>query len=132
MLAMVREARSQGLTVPVLLMGYYNPVRAYGEERLLKECCDAGVNGFIIVDLPPEEAVCFRDACKREGYVVTSSPGVQFDPIGLIDVGCKTVVRSSGGAVHHRLEDEDALQHRRFFHLRRLSHGRHRCFGGPR
>lgn len=72
MLAMVRDARSQGLTVPVLLMGYYNPVRAYGEERLLSECRDAGVNGFIIVDLPPEEAVRFRDVCKREGCVIAS------------------------------------------------------------
>lgn len=72
MLAMVREARSQGLTVPVLLMGYYNPVRAYGEERLLSECREAGVNGFIIVDLPPEEAVRFRDLCKREGCVMPS------------------------------------------------------------
>ncbi|OQE20483.1 hypothetical protein PENSTE_c013G00072 [Penicillium steckii] len=76
MLQMVQDARKLGLTVPVLLMGYYNPVRAYGEEKLLKECQSAGVNGFIIVDLPPEEAVRFRDHCKVKGltYIPIVAP----------------------------------------------------------
>ena len=69
MLSMVREARSRGLTAPVLFMGYYNPVLAYGEERIIRDCRDAGVAGFIIVDLPPEEAVRFRDLCKNDGWV---------------------------------------------------------------
>lgn len=67
MMKMVQDARKMGLTAPVLLMGYYNPVRAYGEAKLLKECRASGVNGFIIVDLPPEEAVRFRNLCKAEG-----------------------------------------------------------------
>ena len=46
-----------------MLMGYFNPVLKYGEERMLKDCKEAGVNGFIMVDLPPEEAVRFRDLC---------------------------------------------------------------------
>ncbi|KAJ5653686.1 tryptophan synthase [Penicillium lividum] len=76
MLNMVREARSLGLTAPVLFMGYYNPVRAYGEEKIIRDCRDAGVNGFIIVDLPPEEAVRFRDLCKRDGlsYIPLVAP----------------------------------------------------------
>ncbi|KAJ5088339.1 tryptophan synthase [Penicillium angulare] len=76
MLSMVREARQKGLTAPVLLMGYYNPVLAYGEEKIIRDCRDAGVNGFIIVDLPPEEAVRFRDLCKRDGlsYVPLVAP----------------------------------------------------------
>jgi len=65
---MVRDARDLGLTAPVLLMGYYNPLRAYGEEDLLRDCEKAGVNGFIVVDLPPEEAVSFRKLCSRGGY----------------------------------------------------------------
>lgn len=68
MLSMVREARSLGLTTPVIFMGYYNPVRAYGEEKIIRDCRDAGVNGFIIVDLPPEEALRFRELCRRDGY----------------------------------------------------------------
>ena len=66
-LAMVREARGKGLRVPVLFMGYYNPLLRYGEERMLKDAKASGVNGFIMVDLPPEEAVRFRDLCKGEG-----------------------------------------------------------------
>jgi tryptophan synthase len=66
-LTMVREARKRGLKAPVLFMGYYNPMLSYGEERLLKDCLSAGVNGFIIVDLPPEEAVTFRNFCTKGG-----------------------------------------------------------------
>lgn len=62
--AFVREARQQGLTVPVLLMGYYNPVLARGEARACAEAAAAGVDGWIIVDLPPEEAGTFLDACR--------------------------------------------------------------------
>ncbi|CAG8959685.1 hypothetical protein HYFRA_00001590 [Hymenoscyphus fraxineus] len=75
-LQMVREARKKGLRAPVLFMGYYNPMLRYGEERLLKDCKEAGVNGFIVVDLPPEEAVSFRNFCTRGGlsYVPLISP----------------------------------------------------------
>ena len=66
---MVRDSRKRGLKAPILLMGYYNPLLSYGEERLLQDCQAAGVNGFIIVDLPPEEAVSFRQLCTRGGYV---------------------------------------------------------------
>lgn len=50
-----------GLKVPVVFMGYYNPFLNYGEKKLMTDCKAAGVDGFIIVDLPPEEAVKFRD-----------------------------------------------------------------------
>ncbi|KAN0112352.1 tryptophan synthase-like protein [Hyaloscypha variabilis] len=75
-LEMVREARKKGLTVPVLFMGYYNPILSYGEEKLLKDCKEAGVNGFIVVDLPPEEAVTFRNFCTKGGlsYVPLIAP----------------------------------------------------------
>lgn len=66
-LAMVKEARSRGLKAPVMLMGYYNPLLSYGEERLLQDCQSSGVNGFIVVDLPPEEAVSFRKLCSKGG-----------------------------------------------------------------
>lgn len=68
-LGMIRDARQRGLKAPILLMGYYNPLLSYGEDRLLKGCHEAGVNGFIIVDLPPEEAVSFRQLCNRGKYV---------------------------------------------------------------
>lgn len=48
-------------------MGYYNPTLAYGEEKAVADAKKAGANGFIMVDLPPEEAEYFRDCCTREG-----------------------------------------------------------------
>lgn len=65
-LQMVRDARKMGLKAPVMLMGYYNPLLSYGEERMLKDAKEAGASGFIIVDLPPEEAVRFRNHCKTQ------------------------------------------------------------------
>ncbi|KAK3311907.1 tryptophan synthase beta subunit-like PLP-dependent enzyme [Apodospora peruviana] len=75
-LQMVRDSRKRGLKAPILLMGYYNPLLSYGEERLMKDCKEAGVNGFIIVDLPPEEAVSFRQFCTSGGlsYVPLIAP----------------------------------------------------------
>lgn len=48
-------------------MGYYNPLLSYGEEKVLHDAKKAGVNGFIVVDLPPEEAVRFRNFCTKGG-----------------------------------------------------------------
>lgn len=75
-LQIVRDARSRGLKAPVLLMGYYNPLLAYGEEKMLQDAKAAGVNGFIMVDLPPEEAVRFRQHCTNYGlsYVPLIAP----------------------------------------------------------
>ena len=73
---MVKDARKRGLHIPVLFMGYYNPLLQYGEQRMLKDAKDAGVNGFIMVDLPPEEAVRFRNHCTKSGlsYVPLIAP----------------------------------------------------------
>ncbi|KAI0929033.1 bifunctional tryptophan synthase trp1, variant 2 [Taiwanofungus camphoratus] len=64
-LGVLREARNKGLTTPVLLMGYYNPLMAYGEDRAIHDAFEAGANGFIVVDLPPEEAITFREKCTK-------------------------------------------------------------------
>lgn len=72
----VRQARSQGLKVPVLFMGYYNPILAHGEAKTVIDAKEAGGNGFIVVDLPPEEAVDFRDECTSKGmsYIPLIAP----------------------------------------------------------
>jgi tryptophan synthase alpha chain len=54
-LALVRDFRRGDDTTPIVLMGYYNPVYVYGPERFLADAETAGVDGLIIVDLPPEE-----------------------------------------------------------------------------
>jgi tryptophan synthase alpha chain len=54
-LEMVRVLRREDATTPVVLMGYYNPIHSRGAARFLAEARAAGVDGLIIVDLPPEE-----------------------------------------------------------------------------
>jgi tryptophan synthase alpha chain len=54
-LAMVREFRTGDSATPLVLMGYYNPIYIYGVDRFLADAKSAGVDGLIIVDLPPEE-----------------------------------------------------------------------------
>ncbi len=56
-LAMVRDFRKDDDTTPLVLMGYYNPIYIYGVDRFLVDAKEAGVDGLIIVDLPPEEDV---------------------------------------------------------------------------
>ncbi len=54
-LAMVKEFRTGDNETPIVLMGYFNPVYVYGVERFLEDARAAGVDGLIVVDLPPEE-----------------------------------------------------------------------------
>jgi tryptophan synthase alpha chain len=54
-LAMVRDFRAGDDATPIVLMGYYNPIYIYGVEKFLADAKAAGVDGLIIVDLPPEE-----------------------------------------------------------------------------
>ena len=54
-LDMVRRFRAGDSDTPVVLMGYYNPIYSYGVDRFLSDATAAGVDGLIIVDLPPEE-----------------------------------------------------------------------------
>ena len=54
-LEMVREFRKDDATTPLVLMGYYNPIYVYGVDKFLVDAKSAGVDGLIIVDLPPEE-----------------------------------------------------------------------------
>lgn len=53
--------------VPLLFMGYYNSVFAYGVERYAAKCAEVGIDGLIIVDLPPEEAEEAASACRKYG-----------------------------------------------------------------
>jgi tryptophan synthase alpha chain len=66
-LEVAAELRARGLQVPVVLMGYYNPVLAFGLERFAREAAEAGADGAIVVDLPPEESGPLREACREHG-----------------------------------------------------------------
>ncbi len=54
-LALVTDFRTADQTTPLVLMGYYNPIYVYGVEAFLRDAKAAGVDGLIVVDLPPEE-----------------------------------------------------------------------------
>jgi tryptophan synthase alpha chain len=56
-LQMVSEFRKDDNATPIVLMGYYNPIYIYGVDRFLQDAKAAGVDGLIVVDLPPEEDV---------------------------------------------------------------------------
>jgi tryptophan synthase alpha chain len=60
----VSKLRAAGLEVPVILMGYYNPVLTYGIERFAAAARAAGADGLIVVDLPPEESAPMLGACR--------------------------------------------------------------------
>ena len=53
--------------VPIVLMGYYNPVLRYGAERFARDAAAAGVDGLLLVDLPPEEAGEIQGVLRRAG-----------------------------------------------------------------
>jgi tryptophan synthase alpha chain len=64
-LDLTAQIRARGIAQPLLLMGYYNPILAYGVERFVSEAAASGADGFIIPDLPPEEASEMETACQR-------------------------------------------------------------------
>jgi tryptophan synthase alpha subunit len=94
-LHMVKELREGGLEVPLLLMGYYNPVAAYGPPAFVEDAARAGVDGLIVVDLPPEESAGLREACRAQGldlvYLLAPTSGRE---------RIELVSRSSSGFVY--------------------------------
>ena len=65
-LAMVAEVRRQS-EIPIVLFGYYNPILHYGCERLCADAARAGVDGLLVVDLPPEEAAELARPARAHG-----------------------------------------------------------------
>jgi len=63
----VRAVRKSDDTTPIVLMGYFNPIHAYGIERFAVDAAEVGVDGLIIVDLPPEEDAELRTAANKNG-----------------------------------------------------------------
>lgn len=58
----MRELRARGVAIPLILMGYFNPLLAYGLPALAREAAESGADGFIVPDLPPEESAEFEAA----------------------------------------------------------------------
>jgi len=62
-LDVVRRLRARGVEAPLVFMGYFNPYLRYGLAELMKDAAGAGVDGFIVPDLPAEEAGPFHEMC---------------------------------------------------------------------
>lgn len=95
-LEMVAEFRKTDDATPVVLMGYYNPVYAWGAERFCKDAAEAGVDGLIIVDLPPEEAGELLPHCRANSidFIFLTTPTSD-------DARLPTVVRDASGFVYY-------------------------------
>ncbi|MBE0555429.1 MAG: tryptophan synthase subunit alpha [Rhodobacteraceae bacterium] len=75
-LQMVRDFRAGDQKTPIVLMGYYNPIYSRGVDRFLKEATAAGIDGLIIVDLPPEEddELCLPAQAAGMNFIRLATP----------------------------------------------------------
>ena len=69
-LDMVRQFRKTNTETPIIVMGYFNPIHAYGPEAFAKDCAEAGIDGLIIVDLPYEEDWEFKPHADAAGLAL--------------------------------------------------------------
>jgi tryptophan synthase alpha chain len=69
-LDLTAQLRRRGVVVPLLLMGYANPLLAYGVQRFVTDAAAAGADGLIVPDLPPEEAGEVEGACRAHGLAL--------------------------------------------------------------
>jgi tryptophan synthase alpha chain len=95
-LALVQRFRGNDTTTPIVLMGYYNPIHAYGVERFAADAARAGVDGVIVVDLPPEEDAVLRLPAKKVGLDIVRLAAPTTD-----DARLKTVLNGAGGFLYY-------------------------------
>ena len=114
-LDMVRELRRRGVQTPICLMGYYNPMLAFGLERFVQEAKSAGVQGFIVPDLPPEESAELEHLATGAGlaYIYFLAPTSSMERIkqvtqlaqGFIYLVSVTGVTGARRSLHTDLSD---------------------------
>jgi tryptophan synthase alpha chain len=95
-LAMVREFRKSDDATPIVLMGYYNPIYIYGVDRFLVDAKAAGVDGLIVVDLPPEEdeELCLPTLKAGLNFIRLATPTTD-------DKRLPAVLRNTSGFVYY-------------------------------
>lgn len=95
-LQMVREFRVEDSNTPLVLMGYYNPIHNYGVERFIAEAHESGVDGLIVVDLPPEHNNELCDPAQDAGldFIRLTTPTTD-------DKRLPTVLNGSSGFVYY-------------------------------
>ena len=95
-LAMVEAFRRDDDQTPVVLMGYYNPIYIYGVDKFLEDALAAGVDGLIVVDLPPEEdeELCLPALAAGVNFVRLATPTTD-------DARLPAVLRNTSGFVYY-------------------------------
>lgn len=104
----VRQFRTKSQT-PLLLMGYLNPILRYGPERFCEDAAEAGVDGLILPDLPPEEGALVEDAARDTGLalvflIAPNTPDARIEAIDCRATGFVYAV-SVTGLTGSRLHD---------------------------
>lgn len=95
-LDMVRRFRRDDNDTPIILMGYYNPIYIYGVDRFLADAREAGVDGLIVVDLPPEEDVelCLPALAAGMHFIRLATPTTD-------DARLPAVIANTSGFVYY-------------------------------
>ena len=95
-LAYVRAFRAKNSTTPLVLMGYFNPIHMYGVARFIADANEAGVDGLIVVDLPPEHNGELCEPAQAAGldFIRLTTPTTD-------DVRLPTVLNGSSGFVYY-------------------------------
>ena len=95
-LAMARAFREDDGDTPLVLMGYYNPIHAYGKQAFLDDAHEAGIDGLIIVDLPPEEdeELCLPALAKGLNFIRMATPTTD-------DARLPSVLANTSGFVYY-------------------------------
>jgi tryptophan synthase alpha chain len=95
-LDLVRHFRRNDDTTPIILMGYFNPIYAYGAEKFVADAAAAGVDGFIVVDLPLEEIAELENPANTAGLNVVRLATPTTD-----DARLETVLAGAKGFVYY-------------------------------
>jgi tryptophan synthase alpha chain len=95
-LSLVREFRAKDQATPIVLMGYYNPIYSYGVDKFLVDANAAGVDGLIVVDLPPEEdeELCLPAMKSGINFIRLATPTTD-------DKRLPTVLNNTSGFVYY-------------------------------
>ena len=113
-LAMVRELRRADAETPLVLMGYYNPIYRYGADSFTREAVAAGVDGVIVVDLPPEEDAELIEPARRAGldFVRLATPTSDAERLPRILAGAQGFLYyvAIAGITGTRAADTDAVR----------------------
>ena len=95
-LSMVSVFRETDNDTPIVLMGYYNPIHAYGPEKFAADAGKAGVDGLIIVDLPPEEEAEFSGPARDAGVDI-----IRLVAPTTTDARIATLIENASGFVYY-------------------------------